>query len=91
MFSNGVKHFEDQFFFVTPSIKRLMRRYMPYRHEYSIDVQVCFTSLGTNAIFLPGNVLYVYKDNDMLHEEFHLEKRIVTFSKELGYARGIVS
>lgn len=34
--------------------------------------------------------LYIYKESDMSQEEIYLNKRFITFFKELGYVRGII-
>lgn len=37
-----------------------------------------------------GNGSYVYKESNMSKEELYLEKRLISFFKELGYAKGDV-
>lgn len=90
MYYDGIKHFQDRFFFVTPLTEIAHANICIIKANLKYKLTDLFFTLWSQCHFLMGNGSYIYKEEDLSQNELYLKKQLVAFSKELGYVKGIV-
>lgn len=61
--------------------------FAPLGTKWKVDTLRCSPSTSV-SLFLIGNEVYVYKDNDLTIEDLYQKKRLMSFFIDLGYFRG---
>lgn len=89
-YSNVAKHCEDHLFLFSPLKEEDYVRVCAIKTEPEYRCTYLFYKFWNQYHFWTGYGSYIYKENDFYHEELYLKKQLITFFKELGYARGVV-
>lgn len=74
MFPDSLKHFENWFFLVVPLHKEARATMCTIWNSMGDRRTDLFHKYWNKGHFLKGNGSYVYKEDDLSHEEFYLKK-----------------